>query len=92
MASRWSLSSSAGLPRRHTRGRTISRGFDDNGNAARGVFLLLVIVFMAGVASGALRLLLGGVIGARGSGVIASGELLLMPSATRSRRQAFVLA
>ncbi len=42
----------------------ISRGFDDGGNASRGVFLFLVIVFIAGVASGALGLLLGSAIGA----------------------------
>ena len=42
----------------------ISRGFDDGGNAARGVFIFLVIVFIAGVASGALGLLLGGAVGA----------------------------
>jgi GNAT superfamily N-acetyltransferase len=41
----------------------ISRGFDDGGNAARGVFIFLVIVFIAGVVSGALGLVLGGVIG-----------------------------
>jgi GNAT superfamily N-acetyltransferase len=42
----------------------ISRGFDDGGNAARGVFVFLVIVFIAGVVSGLLGLLLGGAIGA----------------------------
>ena len=42
----------------------ISRGFDDGGNAARGVFLFLVIVFIAGVVAGALGLLLGNAIGA----------------------------
>ena len=42
----------------------ISRGFDDGGNAARGVFVFLVIVFIAGVISGALGLVVGGAIGA----------------------------
>ncbi len=41
----------------------ISRGFDDGGNAAHGVFVFLVIVFVAGVISGALGLLLGSAIG-----------------------------
>lgn len=41
----------------------ISRGFDDGGNAARGVFIFLAIVFVAGVITGALGLLLGGAIG-----------------------------
>ena len=42
----------------------ISRGFDDGGNAAHGVFVFLIIVFIAGVVSGALGLVLGGAIGA----------------------------
>ncbi len=42
----------------------ISRGFDDGGNAARGVFLFLIIVVISGVAAGALGLLLGDAIGA----------------------------
>jgi GNAT superfamily N-acetyltransferase len=41
----------------------ISRGFDDGGNAARGVFIFLAIVFAAGVAAGLLGLVLGGAIG-----------------------------
>ena len=42
----------------------ISRGFDDGGNAAHGVFVFLIIVFIAGVASGALGLVFGGAVGA----------------------------
>jgi N-acetylglutamate synthase-like GNAT family acetyltransferase len=41
----------------------ISHGFDDGGNAARGVFIFLAIVFAAGVVAGALGLVLGGAIG-----------------------------
>ena len=41
----------------------ISRGFDDGGNAAHGVFVFLIIVFIAGVVSGALGLVLGGAVG-----------------------------
>ena len=41
----------------------ISRGFDDGGNAAKGVFIFLVIVFAAGVLFGAVGLFLGGAVG-----------------------------
>ncbi len=41
----------------------ITRGFDDNGNAATGVLKFLLIVFAVGVLFGALGLLLGGVVG-----------------------------
>jgi hypothetical protein len=43
--------------------RCAPRGFDDGGNAARGVFIFLAIVFAAGVVAGALGLVLGGAIG-----------------------------
>jgi GNAT superfamily N-acetyltransferase len=42
----------------------ISRGFEDGGNAAHGVFIFLAIVFVAAIASGALGLAVGAVAGA----------------------------
>jgi hypothetical protein len=50
----------------------ISRGFDDGGNAARGVFIFLAIVFVAGIIAGASAFYSAAQSARRGSAIIAA--------------------